>query len=40
MDWGNINVKDIDVYVHSQNPVGAENIRKYWENFMRFDHES
>ena len=40
MDWGGVNVKDIDVYVHSQNPVGAENIRKYWENFMRFDYES
>ena len=20
-------------YVHSQNPVGAENIRKYWDNY-------
>jgi hypothetical protein len=25
-----------DYYVHSANPVGAENIRKYMENFIKY----
>ena len=32
--YGDVNFKEIDVYVHSQNPIGAENIRKYWESFI------
>jgi hypothetical protein len=39
-DYVILNDKDLpetfDYYVHSMNPVGAENIRKYMENF--FEH--
>jgi len=41
-DWIMDNDKSIDVsisfdyYVHSQNPVGAENIRHYMENFLNY----
>jgi hypothetical protein len=27
-------------HVHSMNPVGAENIRKYMENFLKTWHEA
>jgi hypothetical protein len=27
---------DFVYYIHSQNPVGAENIRAYMENFLRY----
>lgn len=35
---GNEDYKDLtlaSVFVHSQNPVGAHNISKRWENFCR-----
>jgi hypothetical protein len=25
--------------VHSKNPVGSENIRKYMSNFLKFNHD-
>jgi hypothetical protein len=32
---GNIEIsKDFDFYVHSQNPIGAENIRKLMQGFL------
>lgn len=31
----NIDLTDFTWSVHSANPVGAENIRKYMENFMK-----
>lgn len=29
---------DFDFYVHSKNPVGAENIRNYLSNYFYFKH--
>lgn len=26
----------LDIIVHSQNPIGAENIRAYWKNWVNF----
>ena len=31
----NLDPKDLEYYVHSQNPVGAENIKKYIEGFKQ-----
>lgn len=28
--------QDFSYYVHSQNPIGAENIRKLLDNYLRF----
>lgn len=34
-DYKPSNVEDFQYYVHSQNPVGAENIRCFMENHLR-----
>lgn len=31
----NIDPKVLDFYVHSQNPIGAENMRSYLMNFIK-----
>lgn len=28
--------ENFDYYVHSQNPIGKENIEKYLDNYLRF----
>lgn len=35
MDQG-IFANDFDFYVHSQNPVGAENIRSYMNQYLKY----
>lgn len=32
---GNIDISQYTVQVHSQNPIGAENIRDLWKSFQR-----
>lgn len=31
---------DFQYYVHSQNPIGAENIRNYMDNFLKHYNET
>ena len=38
MDSG-INPEDFTFLWHSQNPVGKENMRMYWENFKNWSQE-
>lgn len=35
LDQGGFIPSNFQFYVHSQNPVGAENIRKYLSNYLR-----
>ena len=35
MDHGVIDVENFEFYVHSQNPVGKENIEKLLENYLK-----
>ena len=32
----NLNPLTINFYVHSQNPIGKENMIQYWNNFVRY----
>lgn len=35
----NMNVDLPEYHVHSMNPIGAENIKKLFENFKKFKHD-
>lgn len=32
---GHISIKDLEFYVHSQNPVGKQNIEKYLKSYLK-----